>query len=342
MARREAYTRVDKIGFVRPDHVAGMSDRGFRVFQCLNPDCVSIIKADERHLVGDWHFDCPECNYSHHAGGRHYLFDYRLMDLRTGQPFVDEATGDAVEDQPEFVEHDDYLRNAARWKYCVLCSTMKPLSDFDLHGARAGTGRQGECSACKAGYNGVKNGSRLIEQHREASQQRRLMIMLGQPEKLDRADIVKRFEGRCFKCNEPVDTGDGNVVARKANWDHTRPAAYLWPMTTQDATLLCQEHNGDKADAWPGAYYTPEECRRLSRLTGIEYADLMGPARHNPEALNRLKQAEFVESLMDSFARYPELIIRLRNRLLRAEHFDFFDSSPRVSGAWREKADILL
>lgn len=342
MARRSSYISVEKIGMARPAHVSGMSDRLYRVFQCLNPECVNIITVQNREIGSDFRIACSVCKYELHSGGKHLLFDYRVIDLRTNQTYVDEISGEAVEDTPEFISHDDYLQRSARWKYCLLCNTMKPLTEFDIHNSRKETGRQGECNSCKVGYNAVKNGTRLIEQHREASQQRRLMIMLGETVRLDKDAIVSRFGGRCFKCNELVKPNASAGDPLKANWDHTRPAAFLWPMRTEDATLLCREHNGDKSDTWPGGYYSEAECRRLSRLTGIDYSDLVGPPRYNPDALERLKNAEFVETLFERFARYPEVIVKLRNRLVAAEGFDFFESTRSISGTWRDRADALL
>lgn len=341
MARRPTYSRVERIGFSRPAHVRGMGGRPFRVFQCLNAECVHMHVVDERQLRGEYSIECPECGYIIQRGGARHLLDYRVIDANTQLPLLDEDSGEVIDPVPEFVNHDEYVERAARFKYCIICSALKPFSEFHVHGSRGESGLQGECITCKRGYNAVKNGTRLIEQHREASQQRRL-YMNFQVGKLNVPAIVERFRGRCFKCNQPVALDEGPGHDLSGNIDHTRPAYYLWPLTTEDATLLCRKHNGDKSAAWPGEFYNDDECRKLARLTGIPYRELTGPPRFNPEAIEKLRDPEFVEGLIDKFARYPNEMLKLRNRILRSEGFDFLAVSPNVSENWRRLADEML
>jgi len=56
--------------------------------------------------------------------------------------------------------HDDHIKDAQRYKYCIVCGALKPLEHFDRHSARA-SGRQGECTLCKQVYNSIKNQTRL-------------------------------------------------------------------------------------------------------------------------------------------------------------------------------------
>ncbi len=331
MARRSSYTTVTRIGFSRPDHVKGMGDRAFRVLQCLNPVCTEILVIDERDLEGDFCVDCPSCSFSLKMGEVLELYKYQV---------ANRLTGETSPDEPAMVVHEDYVMRAARFKYCIVCGALKPLAEFDRHTARL-TGRQGECNMCKQDYNSVKNATRTTEQHRIASQQRRLYVQFDSPQRLDINAIVERFDGRCFKCGKAVAIDDNDGESLKANLDHTRPVYYLWPLTTDNATLLCREHNGNKRHKWPGDFYSDVECRKLAGLTGIDYRDLIGKPVFNPDAIRRLRDGQFVEELFQKFARYPDDLLRLRNRIMDAEGFDFLSSAPRLSPDWKKRADDL-
>lgn len=260
MARRASYTEVKRKNFHNPAHVSGMGDRVFRGFQCLNKECTNFIFVREDELTADFSIKCEKCGYEHAAGESFRIYDYDLL-----------REGTKVEEGPFEILHDDYLKEAQRFKYCIICGALKPLERFGRHGSRA-SGRQGECVLCKNVYNSIKNQTRLVEQHREASQKRRLYTQFEEPQKLDIAAIYGRFECRCFKCG--IDLSDdlgGEVLNKVGNLDHTLPVFYLWPLTTNNATLLCRDHNGEKAEKWPGAFYSDQELRRLAALTGIEY-----------------------------------------------------------------------
>lgn len=308
-----------------------MGDVVWRGFQCLNPHCINQLVVREDEIGGDFQIRCEACGFVHLAGEAEKLFDYELIDTRDGSE---------VEIGQFEILHDDYIGEAARLKYCVLCGALKPLALFDRHSGRT-SGRQGECNLCKQVYNGIKNQTRIAEQHREASQSRRLYTQF-EAGKLDIKAIYRRFGGRCFKCNEDLSADLIDRAAAKAgNLDHTLPVFYLWPLTVDNATLLCRLHNGEKAEKWPNAFYTDAELRRLATLTGIPYRDLKGDPFFNPEALDRLRDPAFVEALFEKFARYPEELLRLRNRILGATGDDFLTASPRISRSWREKADFL-
>ena len=153
--------------------------------------------------------------------------------------------------------------------------------------------------------------------------------------KINSAEIYKRFGYRCFKCGKDL----RNVDAKERPLDHTLPAVFLWPLTTENATLLCREHNGGKFSNWPSAYYSEDELKELAVLTGIPYEILAGPPHYNPEAIERLKTPEQVDQLLRKYAAYIEEIIKLRNRVLEHEGIDFFDYSTTISPAWIRQAD---
>ena len=331
MARRSAYTEIKRINFVRPAHVQGRGDTVWRGFQCLNPDCTNQIVLREDEIGDDFAIECDRCGFVHRSGEAQKLYDYQLVDKRDAS---------IIQEGPFEVLHDDYVNESTQLKYCVLCGALKPLDRFDRHTSRR-SGRQGECNLCKQVYNGIKNQTRLPEQHREASQKRRLYTQFDTG-KIDIGIIYQRFDGRCFKCGMDLTADlEDDRSARLGNIDHTLPVFWLWPLTTDNATLLCRQHNGEKAEKWPSAFYNDAELRRLSGLTGIEYRALRGDPFFNPKAISSLRDERFVESLFSKFAAYPNELLRLRNRVIAAEGFDLLTSSPRISAEWREKADAI-
>ncbi|WP_299616841.1 hypothetical protein [uncultured Tateyamaria sp.] len=333
MARRAAYTKVERKNFSNPDHVKGMGDKTFRGFQCLEKDCTEFIFIQAETIDPDFHIECPTCGFVHQAGETTSLYDYELIDTRDNSE---------IESGPFEILHDDYVGESKEFKYCIVCGALKPFELFDTHRSRR-TGRQGECRTCKQVYNSIKNQTRLVEQHREASQKRRLYTHFEERDKMDIAAIYERFGNQCFKCGLDLASDLTAGVARKeGNLDHTLPVFYLWPLTTNNATLLCREHNGEKAEKWPSVYYSDAELRRLSALTGIEYGELSGEPIFNPHALKTLEDPSFVEALFEKFARHPDELLRLRNRILRETGFDFLDTSAKISPDWKLQADALL
>ena len=170
MARRKPYTKVEKKGRQRPPHVEGMGDVLFRGFQCLSSACQEFIVVREDEVGADFEIVCPACAFIHQAGGETKFFDYRL---------VRRADGEVIEEGEFAILHDNYVSQAQRLKYCLLCYTRKPLGHFGRHRARQ-SGRQGECKLCKTIHNNIKNQSRITEQHRKAAARRRLHRLLAQ------------------------------------------------------------------------------------------------------------------------------------------------------------------
>lgn len=326
MARRNAYTKVVRRTRLQADHVKGMGDVAFKGFQCLNVQCQNFLFVRNDAIGATFEIVCPHCQYIMRSGDTTALFDFDLLDLRD----------DSVLETGQFVIlHDDYIAEAEEYKYCILCSTMKPLTYFDKHASRA-TKRQGECRLCKGVYNSIKNRTRLTEQHREAAQKRRLYLDLSGGAHIKEKDIYERFNYRCFKCGKDL----RNVQdQRERPLDHTLPARYLWPLTTENATLLCQQHNGEKSDKWPAEYYTLDEQKRLSVITGLNFDLLHGPPQYNPDALSQLQQTEHIDDLLTRYAAYMPEIIKLRNRLLHETKIDMFQNSALISQTWVERAD---
>lgn len=305
-----------------------MGDVAFRGFNCLNANCTQwiIVRDDE---IGDaFDIPCPLCDFLHRSGDEVSFYNFILRDIEE----------DLVIEEGKFaVLVDDYLAEAGRFKYCVICNTLKPLDAFDNHAARK-TKRQSECRLCKKVYNSIKNQTRTADQHREAAQKRRLYIELGGGQRIDSAAVIQRFGGSCFKCGIDLTAVD---KTSERHLDHTLPAVFLWPLTTENATLLCRTHNSEKAGSWPSEIYSDDELRRLAAMTGIEYAILTGEPHFNPQAIARFGRSEEVDALLTRYAPYMDEIMRVRNRLLDATGLDIFAVSTIVSEAWVQRADEL-
>jgi hypothetical protein len=333
MPRRSPYTKVEKRNEIRPGHVRGMGDVVFKGFKCLNPDCHKFIFVREDNISEYFEIQCPTCNFIHKYGEETKFYDYQLKNFNTGK---------IVESGPFAILHDDYIAEAGRYKYCIICSTIKPVEYFDRHSARK-SGRQGECRLCKQVYNTIKNQTRTTDQHREAAQKRRLYVELTGMGKIESQSIYERFGYKCFMCGKDLssDLQLGTTVLG-GNLDHTLPALYLWPLTTSNATLLCKEHNAEKAEKWPSEYYADPKLRELVVKTGIDYNTLAGKPHYNPDALTRLRSSIFVEQLLHKYAPYLDELIRLRNRILKSSGLDFFKSYSHISPEWIKRADEAL
>ena len=332
MARRKAYSKVNKSNQIRSSHVKGMGDVVFRGFQCLNPECTDFIFVREDEITENYSFVCPSCQYVLEAGGETKFYDY-TMDVKN-----DKGSFETVSSGEFTIYHDDYLNEAKRFKYCIVCNTLKPLEFFDNHASR-NSGKQGECRLCKKVYNDIKNGTRLTDQHREAAQKRRLLLDIAGSPKIRSKEIENRFQNKCFCCGKDL----SNITdKREKPLDHTLPVYYLWPLSTENATLLCHDCNGSKSGAWPSEFYKDSQLRQLSVLTGIDYKLLSGKPQYNPAALVELHKPEKVDALLAKYAKYMDEIIKLRNRILRDTQFDFFTVSQTISDVYVRKANQAL
>lgn len=146
--------------------------------------------------------------------------------------------------------------------------------------------------------------------------------------------FLKIFEYKCFKCGKDLRNAD----PKDWHLDHTLPVFYLWPLTTKNATLLCKKHNAEKAGKWPSEYYTSVELKKLAVKTGIEYSILAAKPIYNPDAIKQLRNPNYVEELLIKFIRYEVEINKLRNRVLDAAGFDFYENA-NISSAIVDRAN---
>ena len=312
MPRRRPYTRVIKTNQVRAEHVKGMGDVVFKGFHCLNSDCQEFIFVRKEEIGDEFNIPCPSCGLILQSGGESVYYDYELKDLRNNN----------VIEQGQFVvPHDAYVKEASDYKYCIICNTLKPLEYFDKHAARK-SGRQGECTLCKGIYNSIKNQTRLIDQHREASEKRRLYGFLAhEPPKINVKEIFDTFDHKCFRCNKKL------TYRTNGNIDHTLPARLFWPIST-GATLLCSDCNNMKHGKWPSEIYSSGQLKRLSVLTGIPYEVLNGKAMVNPDAVGWL--IKNIDTFLERWIRYPEEIKKIRKTILDMTGIDIYSSAKTV------------
>lgn len=281
-----------------PRHVTEIRGTGqvdyttvWRVFECSRPGCDEFLKISEDTS----NFDqitatCPECGH-------------------------ETATS--------------FIHKADRWKYCRVCEWLQPIENFDRHKPNSRSfrsGRQLECKACKKLINLKLNPLRTPDQHREASDKRRLYGLLAGEQKIDAKEIYNRFKSRCFYCNKSLQfTTQGED---KYHLDHTLPARLFWPLHT-GPTILCSEHNNAKHEKWPSGFYKEPQLRKLSILTGIPYEVLSGKPKLNPDAIKKL-QANIDDFLVRWGAKYPDEVCNVRNLVLEMEGIDIYKNAHFV------------
>jgi hypothetical protein len=322
MARRAPYTEVQKVGQIRPDRVINQGDVLYRRFECLSPNCNHVLVVQESDCGSGFSIKCPECGFLHFSGGTLELFNYTLIEKKSGKP---------LKDGPFSASHDVYLDSAEGVKYCLNCYTMQPLTNFHHHRTRVNTGRQGECQMCKRVYNDLKNDSRLSEQHREAQETRRLLTALSGESNIGNiSELLERFEYACFNCGRALDTqpgGEGGYYL-----DHTLPVSWLWPLD-HGPTVLCRGCNGEKRDRWPSEFYEEDdELRVLSTRTGIPYELLSSRPFFNPDALARLRSDP--NPVIERWVKHPGKLKVLKARVEGETGEDIFaNASPQARRA---------
>lgn len=143
-------------------------------------------------------------------------------------------------------------------------------------------GHQLECKACKKFFvNMPLNPQRNSQQFKEDGLRRRAIEVLvnhllqtnlihfefeNKTKKEFTEYIWKKFECKCFKCKKKIQMSEMHL-------DHTMPLAYLYRLD-ETATCLCAEHNSKKSDHFPCDFYTEDELKELSRITGLSIETL--------------------------------------------------------------------
>ncbi len=293
MARRQARNVTGIRGTGAAD-----ANMVWRVFECFSPGCDQLMKVSE-----DW-----------------------IEEQR-----VEGISITVVCSKCDFMNTEDIIERAARWKYCRVCEWLQPLENFHKHKPRGRSfrsGRQLECRVCKnTRINPDLNPKRTSDQHREAAQRRRLYSLISSEDgKIDSQVVFDRFSGRCCNCDKPLTFTERG--AKDHDLDHTLPAKYLWPISTESATLLCSECNNAKHDKWPSEFYSQEQQKALARLTGITYDVLSGPPLLNPLAVESILAN--ADRFIEQWIAYPDDIRKVRQLILDMNGVDVFASATTV------------
>ena len=187
--------------------------------------------------------------------------------------------------------------NGELFMYCRHCPIQEllPIDSFTTNKTQTTTYthkdrlcHQSFCIECKQTYvntGPAGNSSRTTDQFLEDCGARLRGItfkVLNEKNKVDYKKLWEKYDGKCFKCDISIlfeNTGDKGL-------DHTLPHSLYWNFSTEDSTLLCTHCNGSKSDKWPSRFYTEDELKRLSKMTGIDLNILSGKPHYNPNVVN--------------------------------------------------------
>lgn len=205
-------------------------------------------------------------------------------------------------------------------------------------------GHQLECKACKKFFvNAPLNPQRNPQQFKEDSLRRRAIEVLINElletnlihfefEKKTKREfsqyIWEKFDKRCFKCGR----NSKQIDLSEMNLDHTMPLAYLYRLD-ETATCLCNSHNSQKSDSFPVDYYSEDELKRLSKITGLSLEKLH----------QRTVNQQVLELLIkDVIWYFDEFLMRteyqkVRDGILTADKIN--DSLKRVIAGKKDLAD---
>ncbi len=180
------------------------------------------------------------------------------------------------------------------WKQCNMCGRVLPFKSFSGHKGWGPLEKQMECRGCKAVINASLNPKRTKEQLHESSLKRRVadLLMEGESEKIDFKDLFKKFNSRCFKTGKKLDIDD------RGSWaiDHILPSRFLYPLTKKNAALLSREANENKRDKWPSQFYTNNELKELTLITG---ADLSLISKKDPIVNSKIDVDKCVSRMLN-------------------------------------------
>lgn len=260
MPRRETanLTGIERIEGIRPFDAWV----GFVCLKCRHQNHLSIglnlLTPTSAYATAKW--KCEKCDYIHSKDSR-LPFKNWPSASRPGRSLAAQRFWLGF-----FRSVTEYP--SSYWKQCNACGRILPFAAFSKHRNWGPLERQMECRGCKGGINAILNPLRTPQQHHESAVRRRVADSLLQVvnTSVDFDDLFHRFDARCFKCGKPLTRRD------RATWaiDHILPSRYLFPLTFENAALLCAGCNNSKHGQWPSKFYTNNELIKLSKLTGAD------------------------------------------------------------------------
>jgi 5-methylcytosine-specific restriction endonuclease McrA len=247
----------------RPVHDAWV---GFNCVRCGHVNRVHIgptlLTPEDAYETARWR--CGECSFIHSRGSNlpfpHWPKRARTAESISAQRFWQGFFRSLTENP------------AAYWKRCGACGRVQPFSAFSRHEGWGPLERQMECRGCKGAINALLNPKRTKQQLHEGSYRRRVgnLLLKGEHKVVNIDELFERFGGKCFKTGKALDISD------RGSWaiDHILPSRFLYPLTNENAGLLCREANNNKRDQWPAQFYSNTELKRLAKITGADLSVL--------------------------------------------------------------------
>lgn len=296
MARRQTKNRtnIERISGV-PIHDA------FLAFVCVKCSKLNTIHLGDKLLTPKQAFDsesweCSRCSFVHKKDADLPTSDHNGDPLPYSKWDKKIIKGDSVSVErfwkaffTMFTENKE-----AYWKQCNACGRKLPSNAFSRHKGWGPLEKQMECRSCKAVINANLNPKRTKEQLHESSSRRRTadLLLKGDNEKINFQDLFDRFDSRCFKTGKALD------INKRKTWaiDHILPSRWLYPLTKENAALLSKEANDNKRDKWPSEFYTNNELKKLSKITGINLELI---SRKTPIANQDIDVDAFVDRVLN-------------------------------------------
>lgn len=260
MARRKSIhqTDLDRIEGIRVHDVWV----GFVCVQCSQFNCIQVGSSllDSQATFESASWKCEECGYLHSKNSdlpfENWPQSYREHTSLPTQRFWIGFFRIATEHPSSY------------WKQCNACGRVLPFHAFSRHRKWGALERQMECRSCKGAINAILNPRRSRQQLHESAARRRVadLLLEGENKPVDLHQLFQRFDSKCFKCSKPL-----SFSARRS-WevDHILPSKYLYPLSVDNAALLCAGCNNAKHGRWPSEFYTNNELINLSKLTGAD------------------------------------------------------------------------
>ena len=247
---------------------------GFVCVKCSQSNCVrigsSLLDPQVAFATADW--KCDYCGYNHNRNSdlafKNWPPKYRKHATLPAERFWIGFFRIATEHPSSY------------YKQCNTCGRVLPFHAFSRHAHWGPLQRQMECRGCKGAINAVLNPRRSHQQLHESSVRRRVadLLLEGENKHVDLRQLFERFGSKCFKCGKPLSFSARNTWAV----DHTLPSKYLYPLSPENATLLCGGCNNAKHGSWPSDIYSNGELIRLSKLTGADLGLLASKPIMNP------------------------------------------------------------
>ncbi len=204
---------------------------GFVCVKCRHQNHVSIglelLTPLSAYATAKW--KCEKCGYVHSSNSR--------------LPFKNWPRASTVaESLPARRFWIGFFRTATEypssyWKQCNTCARILPFNAFSRHVDWGPLELQMECRGCKGGINAILNPLRTKEQLHESAFRRRIadLLLQGAAKTINLDDLFHRFKLKCFKCRKSLDP----KVRKTWEVDHILPSRCLYPLSVENAALLC-------------------------------------------------------------------------------------------------------